>query len=440
MTEQGSWTEVLNTQSEHLGRPAWRTLVRAAQHARWRAGHAVMIEELYEALPPLRGDAEAVLDLAAAEVQLRRDRGESPHVEEYVSRFPAHEAALRGFFALEARLGGAPAAPQASVASETVDDSRVLLAPRSEYLSGRLGRYNLLKKLGGGGMGAVYLAYDTGLNRQVALKVPQLPPGRDQEARERFVREAHASAALRHPNICTVYDVGEADGLPYLTMEFIDGVSLDRRLDEDRPFTPAEAAELTRTLALALAEAHRRGVIHRDLKPANVMLDRTGRPVVMDFGLAHRVMVGVSGSESSVAKVRGTPAYMPPEQLHGDPRLITPAADVYSLGVMLYEMLAGRVPYAGPTAAVFGQILSPDPPQRPSVFRPGLPLVLEEVCLSAIAKRPQDRIERMEHFAASLAEFLRGPHQKESVAEAEPAAAPDSTAIRFGRLWPFGRR
>jgi serine/threonine protein kinase len=225
-------------------------------------------------------------------------------------------------------------------------------------------------------MGTVYLAQDAELDRPVALKAPRFRP-EDQEAAERFTREGKAAAALRHPNLCPVYDAGEIDGVRYLAMAYIEGSPLSRaaRLP---PVPPAEAVELVRKLALALAEAHEHGVVHRDLKPSNIMITPRGEPVVMDFGLARRL-----GTEETrltqQGALLGTPSYMAPEQIDGDLRAMGPACDVYALGVILYELLTGQVPFRGTLTAVLRQIATEPPPPIASV-RPEVGPELEAVC------------------------------------------------------------
>ncbi|HVK17590.1 MAG TPA: serine/threonine-protein kinase [Fimbriiglobus sp.] len=269
----------------------------------------------------------------------------------------------------------------------------------------KFGRYRIQDCLGRGGMGAVFRAHDTQLDRSVALKVPFLS-GDDAATRERFYREARAAAALHHANICPVYDVGELHGVPYLTMAFVEGRALSKVLEAGESFTPRQAGLMVRKLALAMQEAHARGVIHRDLKPANVIVRPDGEPVVMDFGLARRGDDTHNEGLTRQGDVIGTIEYMSPEQFEGDNAAVGPASDVYSLGVMLYELLTGRRPYEGSTASKMAAILV-KPPPRPSEHRPGLPPRLEEICLTAMAKQPADRYATMTQFAVVLTEFLR---------------------------------
>jgi serine/threonine protein kinase len=203
-------------------------------------------------------------------------------------------------------------------------------------------RYEIVRQLGRGGMGVVYLAKDKRLDRQVALKLPTLWGDEDEEFLHRFYREARAAAGLRHPNICRVFDVGEHDGQPYLTMEYLEGELLSEHLKgRQAPMEPPEAVRLVRELAQVMEAAHQQGIIHRDLKPANIMLDLKAGPIVMDFGLARREDREES-LRTRAGQQLGTPAYMPLEQFQGKVDAIGPRSDVYSLGVILFETLDRR--------------------------------------------------------------------------------------------------
>jgi serine/threonine protein kinase len=247
-------------------------------------------------------------------------------------------------------------------------------------------------------MGAVYLAHDPRLDRLVALKIPNLRGEPEQE--ERFYREARAAAALHHPNLCPVHDVGQVEGVPYLTMAYIDGMPLSSLIRPGGPIPVGQAVLIVRRIALALQEAHDYGVVHRDLKPANVILDRRGEPVVMDFGLARRT-AGEEVRLTRSGELLGTPAYMSPEQVNSDLEAIGPCSDVYALGVILYELLTGRLPFQGPFGTLMASILH-DEPAPPSRHRPGISPRVEAACLKALRKAPGDRFPSMSAFAAAL--------------------------------------
>jgi serine/threonine protein kinase/Tol biopolymer transport system component len=300
-------------------------------------------------------------------------------------------------------------------------------------LPAAFGRYRLLKRLGKGNMGEVYLAHDTQLNRTVALKMPQLDQKEGSRILARFYREARA-AALHHPNICPLHDVGEVDGLPYLTMGYIEGKTLAEFV-RTRPLQPRQSALLVRKLALALQEAHKRGVIHRDLKPANIMIDRRGEPIIMDFGLARRAVKG-EPQLTEQGTILGTPEYMAPEQGAGDLDAIGPACDIYSLGVILYELLAGRTPFTGDLLTLLSQVKMVEPPP-PSRFRPDLDPELEAICLKALAKKIDQRPKSMADLAAALSDYLRSSSTvREEPAAPEPVKEPDTQAdgIRVSRM------
>jgi formylglycine-generating enzyme required for sulfatase activity len=264
------------------------------------------------------------------------------------------------------------------------------------------GRYRLLKVLGAGGMGTVYLAHDSQLERDVALKMPQVNGQEGPDALARFYREARAAATIVHPNICPLYDVGEIDGRPYLTMARVEGPSLSEYLTQ-HPLTQRQSAALVRKLALALHEAHKRGVIHRDLKPSNIMIDKRGEPIIMDFGLARR---RVDAQLTTMGAVVGTPGYMAPEQANGDVHNLGPACDIYAVGAILFRLLTGRLPFVGEPFNVLAQVVRQDPPP-PSQFCPNLDSALEAICLNAISRKVERRYTSMSELAKALTSYLR---------------------------------
>jgi tetratricopeptide (TPR) repeat protein len=296
----------------------------------------------------------------------------------------------------------------------------------ADALPEHFGRYRIVKKLGGGGMGDVYLAHDSQLNRDVALKVPRLPPGDPPDFLERFYREARAAATLHHPNICAVFDVGEFNGTPYLTMAYIDGKPLADIVGQGKRLPPQKVAALVRKLAKTLQEAHTRGVVHRDLKPANVMIDARDQPVIMDFGLA-RLMGPGEARLTQDGMLMGTPAYMAPEQVSGQADLQGPSCDIYTLGVILFELLTGQLPFTGNLQALLTQIVLASPPV-PSSLRPGLDPALDAICLKALAKKPEQRYIWMADFAQALEAYLRS--------EPKPSAPPPLPAAGARKQGP----
>jgi formylglycine-generating enzyme required for sulfatase activity/serine/threonine protein kinase len=269
------------------------------------------------------------------------------------------------------------------------------------------GRYRIIKMIGEGGMGAVYLARDSQLDRDVAIKIPQFAANEEASLRERFFQEARAAATVQHPNICPIFDVGEIEGIHYLTMSFIDGKPLEVWAGGEKSLTCRQIAVLIRKVAAAMHEAHKKGVIHRDLKPANIMIDRRGEPIVMDFGLARRVERNDQRLTQSGA-IMGSPAYMAPEQVRGEIDVVGPASDIYCLGVILYELLTHRVPFIGTdNMAVLAQVLL-DEPAKPSLLRLDLDAALEQICLKAMAKKIEDRYASMADLAGALQSYLRG--------------------------------
>jgi len=293
---------------------------------------------------------------------------------------------------------------------EAIDD----LDSRSVVIPNPFGRYAIDRLLGQGSMGAVFLAYDEYLQRQVALKIPLFRGDAAGPWKVRFLREARAVANLRHPNICPVFDAGEAHGILYLTMAYIEGSPLSALMARG-PRKPEEAVELVRTVARAMLVAHSMGTLHRDLKPANILIDSNGEPVITDFGLARRAQWSDEPATSDLARnlgvtqfgsLLGTLPYMPPEQARGDLAALGPWSDVYSLGVILYELLTNRLPFTAETVQDLVRKIEYESPTRPAAFYPWLNGSLEAVCLKALAKNPIDRYQTMGEFERALPEAV----------------------------------
>jgi hypothetical protein len=398
-----------------LRRPLLVALARIDLAQQWRRGRRAVAEAYLKLYPELESGG-APFALVAEEYRQRLLAGAPADLEQFGRRFPQHVERLRQLH--EQPTSRAPSIGETLPAVPATCTGPAPAAPGE--LPETFGRYRIEKKLGQGGMGAVYLAHDTQLGRRVALKVPRLDGDANPEVLQRFDREARAAATLAHPNICPVYDVGEHGGVRYVTMAYVEGRSLAELIRGTRALPQRPVAAVVRKIALALAEAHQRGIVHRDLKPANVMINSANEPVVMDFGLARR-----TGEDDArltrEGAILGTPAYMPPEQVSGRLSEIGPASDVYSLGVILYEMLTARLPFQGPATAVLAQVLTQEPP-CPSTLRPDLDAELEGICLRAMAKKPADRFASMKDFAAALTGYLQRKPSNQK-AQSAPAAA-----------------
>jgi WD40 repeat protein/Flp pilus assembly protein TadD len=269
-------------------------------------------------------------------------------------------------------------------------------------LPSTIGDYDLFEEIARGGMGVVFRARQRSLNRVVALKMILGSRSASRTDLERFRREAEDAAQLDHPNIVPIYDVSEIDGRPFFSMKFIEGGDL-RRHSERLGADPGAVARLMMVAARAVHHAHQHGIMHRDLKPSNVLLDRTGQPHIADFGLAKRITGDESPSLSG--DVIGTPAYMAPEQTRGNKQLTT-AVDVYGLGAILYELLAGQPPFRGESAGDTLLSVLTEEPVPPSRLRPGVPCDLETICLKCLQKDPSQRYGSAEALADELQRFL----------------------------------
>lgn len=269
--------------------------------------------------------------------------------------------------------------------------------------SRRIAHFELIDQLGLGAFGSVWKAKDTQLDRTVAIKIPRVGQ-LDSEEVEMFLREARAAAQLKHPNIVSVHEVGRADGQLYIVSDYVQGANLREWLSGRRP-TFQEAAELCATLATALHHAHEKGVVHRDVKPGNVMMDDRGEPHLMDFGLAKREVGEITMTMDG--RVLGTPAYMSPEQAAGRSHLVDRRADVYAVGVILFELLTGELPFRGDKEMLLLQIRNDEPP-NPRRLNHRIPRDLETICLKCLRKEPAHRFATASDLSADLRRWLCG--------------------------------
>jgi WD40 repeat protein len=355
------------------------------------------------------------LDAVIAGYMLAVEAGEVPNRQELLDRHPEHAEALRAFFADLDRMDRVASPLRIAdglEATGAAEGNGPADLPTVRYF----GDYELLEEVARGGMGIVYKARQVSLNRLVALKMilaGSFASGRDIQ---RFRAEAEAAANLDHPHIVPIHEVGEHEGQQYYTMKFVEGTSL---AGHPRGEIRAEVAGLV-DVARAVHHAHQRGVLHRDLKPSNILVDSRGARLVADFGLAKR-LAAVDGSITETGQVLGTPKYMAPEQAAGRKDL-TVAADVYSLGVILYERLTGQTPFSGDNALTLLRQARESEPPRPSSIRPGLDRELETVVLKCLEKEPGRRYPSAEEVADDLHRWLRGePIQARQVGRLERA-------------------
>lgn len=326
---------------------------------------------------------------------------------------PAADGSVAPGLAALAQLAFAASAP---AETRYAGDAAIAFAPAtidsldldlSDPEQCRFGDYTLLGKLGQGGMGVVYRAHQHSLDREVAIKLLAAGPWASPGFIERFRQEAQSAARMQHPNIVTIHEIGEQDGLPFFSMRLVRGQSLAESLSKSGPLPARRAAGLLRTVAEAVDYAHRLGVLHLDLKPGNVLIDEHGEPMVADFGLARRLEETLTG----VDEVSGTPSYMAPEQATAGGR-IGVGTDVYALGATLYEALTGRPPFRGATAReTLEQVVYAMAPS-PRMFDRSIPLDLQSICMRCLHKDPGERYPTARALADDLADFLRGREVK----------------------------
>jgi serine/threonine-protein kinase len=451
---QGPDVDAFLAQAGPLAPGELAAVLRVDQRQRWQAGERVPAEAYLQRYPALQADPDAAFELVYKEFLLRERGGEQPPVQEYLDRFPQYADELAPQFEVHRAVATDTGFdPSSTGVPPTVQAGPDLsgAATASRWGWPTIPGYEILAELGRGGLGVVYKARDQRLKRMVALKMLLAGGHASPEQLARFRAEAEAVARLQHPHIVQIFEVGEHEGRPYFALEYVEGGSLDRRL-AGTPQPARRAAELVETLARAMHYAHEHGLVHRDLKPANILLRRKSEirnpksetnskseslspkqgapevsvirissfgfvsdfgfrisdfdPKITDFGLAKQLDVDVGQTPSGA--IMGTPSYMAPEQAAGQARQVGPAADVYALGAILYELLTGRPPFKGETPLeTLSQALAaePLPPRR---LQPKLPADLETICLKCLQKQPGKRYASAGDLAEDLRRFLSG--------------------------------
>ena len=374
-------------------RAEWLDLVRSDQSYRWRRRAGCEAEEYFRGLPELQEDAEEALVVINGEIVLRGELGESPLLADYQRRFPDLSDRIAVQFEVNRLLDSFP---------DDGDEWSAELEDAASTID--LPGYTFLEEIGGGSAGVVYRARQESLKRDVAVKVLRTA-GADEKQIARQRQEAQILGRLQHPNVVHIYEVLQSRGRLYLVMELVPGSTLAQRINA-RPLPPRQAAQLAQTLAETIQAVHAAGVLHRDLKPSNVLLTETGQVKVTDFGLAK--LQSSSATLTAPDSIVGTPSYMPPEQAGGDHHAIGPAADVYSLGAILYELLSGRPPFLGATLLDTLSLIRTEDPVPLRRLQPRLPRDLETICLKCLAKAAKQRYETAAALADDLGSFLAG--------------------------------
>ena len=378
----------------------WRELDRvvAEFEASWLSGEQRSISETVDGS---QLDREVLLpELVHGEIECRLRRGEDVDVDEYFQRFPELARDPNSHAELMATVHEVGETLNASITRTT---STIAIGD----LPQDFGRYQLQELLGQGAMGAVYRAFDTELERDVAVKLTFRTASDDIE---RFRREARAAAGVKHRNVCGVLDFGLEDGVYFIAMELLVGQTLADHARDNSPVLPITAAKRIRAIAKGLHALHERGIVHRDLKPANIVIDSDGEPVVTDFGLAKPYVGDAAGLTATGASV-GTPAYMSPEQITAASE-IGPESDVFSLGVVFYELLTGERPFQGNPFSVMRQIVEEHPTQ-PRAIHKDIDPMLERICLRMLARRREDRFSSMQEVVEALDGFLQRNRESE---------------------------
>jgi serine/threonine-protein kinase len=373
--------------------------IRAEQRAEWLAGRRVPIERFLDRHPALKDDDEAIVDAIYGEICLHEELREPVNLEDYLQRFSKYAEQLRRQLLFDRLVD--PPATVPEVSSNAIVQETVQIEHPSSHSFPTVPGYEIQSVLGEGTHGIVYLARQLSLDKLVALKMLRDGDLARQEYRKLLRRDAEVLAKLKHPNIVRIIDFGEAGGRLFYTMEYVKGRSLEERLKAG-PLPPREAADLVAKLARALQTVHEKGIVHRDLKPANILLDENGTPEVADFGLAK--LLGGHESLAASGQLVGNVAHMAPEQTGGKTSDVGPGADIWALGIILYESLSGRLPFVGKSFLdTLGLIRTgePAPLQQFDVDRD-----LQAICFKCLEKKTWQRYATTAELADELGRFL----------------------------------
>jgi serine/threonine protein kinase len=343
-----------------------------------------------------QADRTSRLDAVLAEYLEAVESGAAPNRQDYLTRYPDLADELREFFGNGDRM---------ETLFKPIAGGDTLQIEIDDKCGERFGNYELLEEIARGGMGVVYKARQIGLNRTVALKMIRQGRLSSVDDKRRFRAEAELAAHLRHPNIVAIYDVGEHDGHPYFSMDYVEGTNL-AALVADNPLPAKRAAGYVKAVAEAVQYAHMQDLLHRDLKPSNILIDAADRVRITDFGLARRL--NHDSSLTCTGQLLGTPSYMSPEQTAGKHEALGPASDIYSLGVVLYELITGRPPFRAANPLDTLLQIKHNEPVSPRLLNPKVPRDLETICLKCLQKEPARRYARAASLAEDLERYLTG--------------------------------